>query len=238
MTLPPTVRWTIYKIVNPNGSVYVGKTKNLKHRISVHRHDNGSDTLVKKSIREYGLNGHLVSVIEEFFSDEPYAYGKELFWIRTMMSSRIKWPEMNGLNMSIGGKGTLGVPASDRAKASISKRHTGRVVSALTRERISNSLKGIKRKAREVKESADHASFRTRNLKGQKREEAVRLKIHDANIRTRAKAIIRLSLSGDFEKEYVSSVEAARDLGLSRQTVARIIKRLYKKKVKYDLKYK
>jgi hypothetical protein len=119
-------KWTIYKITNPVGSIYIGKTRNLDNRIRQYKYPaHHGHHLASASVKKYGFNNHQFEVIDQFESDKNFAAGKELFWIRTYMSNRNKWPEMNGLNLTDGGDGNLGRPATKKQKELLSIRMKG-----------------------------------------------------------------------------------------------------------------
>ncbi len=102
-------KFTIYKITNLQGCVYIGKTTDIVRRLRSHRNKNHyKNSPLTMSVKEDGWNSHSVEVLEEFMSDECYADGKEIFWIRSYMSNRNKWPEHNGLNLTNGGSGCNG----------------------------------------------------------------------------------------------------------------------------------
>lgn len=97
-------RWDIYKITNPIGQVYIGCSCLLKGRLSKYKHLKcHHQILLYGSLKKYGFDKHNVEVIDSFDSNYSYAKCKEIFWIRTNMSNYTQWPEMNGLNKSIGG---------------------------------------------------------------------------------------------------------------------------------------
>lgn len=110
--------WSIYKIVNPVGSVYIGKTRNLENRIKQYKYgSHPHQRLISASIKRHGYLNHSIDVIDSFSSDEKYAEGKEIFWIRSFMSNVNLFPEMNGLNLTIGGSGSFGVRMSEYTKS-------------------------------------------------------------------------------------------------------------------------
>jgi len=114
--------WTIYKIVNPKGRIYVGMTNNYKKRMGDYRNLNcRNQKLLFKSLNKYGLDNHIVSVIEEFRSTVSYCNGKEMFWIRTNMCNINKFPEQNGLNLTDGGCGRVGCKHSEETKRKLSE---------------------------------------------------------------------------------------------------------------------
>jgi len=113
--------WVIYKITSPSGRVYIGKSYNFTNRLNQYK--NGShknQPIIYRSIKKYGFNNHKIDVIDRFNSDKIFAAGKERFWIRSYMSNICKYPNFNGMNMTDGGEGTLGIKLSDERKKAIS----------------------------------------------------------------------------------------------------------------------
>lgn len=117
--------WVIYKMVNPTGSIYIGKTSNFTKRMSHYRNLSLKQPKLLASLKKYGYGAHNVSVVETFNGNCNYADGKEMFWIRSYMSNFIKWPECNGLNLTNGGQGTIGYKATDELRKRLSDSHKG-----------------------------------------------------------------------------------------------------------------
>jgi len=98
--------WTIYKITNPAGGIYIGRTCDFNTRMSRYRRWKVATIeqhRVEDSFRQFGFDNHVVDKIDQFVSDKDYADSKEMFWIRSYMSNFNKWPEMSGLNLTDGG---------------------------------------------------------------------------------------------------------------------------------------
>jgi len=56
-------KWTIYKIINPKGRIYIGKTNNFKKRLGDYRNVNCSNQkLVYKSLKKYGFQNHKIEI--------------------------------------------------------------------------------------------------------------------------------------------------------------------------------
>jgi len=98
--------WVIYKFYSPSGGVYIGCTSNIELRKAHHR-------LVNK----FPVN---IEIIEEFFNTRSYAEGKEMFWIRSYVSNKCKYPERNGLNKTDGGVGARGFKHTEVSKQRLS----------------------------------------------------------------------------------------------------------------------
>lgn len=122
MTLSVDIRdWVIYKITNPTGRVYIGKTTNYKKRVGDYRNINcKNQKLVYHSLLKYGFESHRVEVIDTFYSDNTYANDKEMFWVRSYMSNLYKFPHQSGMNLTDGGDGKLGHKHSEETKKKLS----------------------------------------------------------------------------------------------------------------------
>ncbi len=67
----------IYKITNPDYHVYIGKSLDIKRRISQHENNCTNENL-KECIKKYGFENHTVEVICEC---EPANYPKKNLFI-------------------------------------------------------------------------------------------------------------------------------------------------------------
>lgn len=93
----------LYKITNlVNGKIYIGVTKNLKHREGCHLRFSG-DRLVNKAVKKYGSDSFSFDVL--CVGDEEYIYDLEVKAIRLYDSSATHG---HGYNISGGGKGGKG----------------------------------------------------------------------------------------------------------------------------------
>ena len=92
----------IYKLTNIiNDKLYVGYTKNLKRRWSLHKSKakENPKTLIGRAIHKYGSDNFTMSVLEE--CDETIVSQRETFWISEL---RVTAPEI-GYNITKGGEG-------------------------------------------------------------------------------------------------------------------------------------
>lgn len=98
-------KWVIYKISNPLGKIYIGRTSDLKRRLWAHFNKNAAwrNKYLAASVAEFGKSAHSFEIVESFDGDESCANSKEIFWIKTYMSNINKWPEGNGMNQTDGG---------------------------------------------------------------------------------------------------------------------------------------
>jgi group I intron endonuclease len=106
----------IYKITNPKGKIYIGKTKDLKNRIIYYRTLNckGQPKLYN-SILKYSWLNHTLEVIEECYLEQ--LDNKEIYWIKFYNTV------CNGLNCTYGGEGGS---KSSETKIKISKSMKGK----------------------------------------------------------------------------------------------------------------
>jgi group I intron endonuclease len=89
----------IYKITNPQGKIYIGKSTNLHKRIkeySILSQIKGQPKIYN-SIKKYGYENHLFEIIET--CDKNIINEKEIYWINFYDSVTI------GLNLKQGGEG-------------------------------------------------------------------------------------------------------------------------------------
>lgn len=84
----------IYKITNPKGEVYIGKSKNVYNRMQSHKSNNGTYQLkLSKSFSEYGFSNHIFTVICK--CEESELKDREIFFIDKYDSIN------NGLNTQL-----------------------------------------------------------------------------------------------------------------------------------------
>ena len=125
----------IYKITNPKGKVYIGKSINVNKRIDSYKYSSRIEKQhkIRNSINKYGLSNHKFELIEE--CKESDLDKREIYWINKFNSVE------GGLNITYGGQGGR---LSEETKLKKSKSMTGKKASAETRKKISESrCKGI-----------------------------------------------------------------------------------------------
>lgn len=97
-------KWDIYLIANPSGQSYVGCTCRFKNRMKSYKNGRShKQPFVHESLLKFGYDSHEIRILDTFHSNYEEAQGKEIFWIRSYMSNSAQWPNMNGLNKTIGG---------------------------------------------------------------------------------------------------------------------------------------
>jgi len=229
--------WDIYKITNPKGRIYIGLTSNLKKRIRFYEKGFSKDQrLLHRSIIKYGFKSHSFEVIDSFKSDIHYANGKEIFWIRTMMSFRKQWPEQNGMNLTKGGRGTLGVKKSEDFRKKARERNIGKTIPAEVKLKISQSMKG-KQNSLGVRQSQYTKEKRASKLRGRKMTEEMRLQYKKQNTKLRGKAITQYDLNNNKIRDYVCINEASEQLSINRNLISFVVNGRQKSTKGYIFKY-
>ena len=115
----PERKWSIYKLTNPEGQVYIGRSSDLKGRFQNYKGLTGKierQPLLYNSLLKYGFSSHELVFLDKNLPNESESKSKEIFWIRTYMSNSAKWPEQRGLNRTNGGSGTKGLKHSETSK--------------------------------------------------------------------------------------------------------------------------
>lgn len=129
----------IYKITNPSGKIYIGKTIRFNDRMSSYRNNNSKEQpLIYRSIKKYGWEKHTVEIIEE--NQAELLNNLEIEYIKKYNSFHYDNP--NGMNLTRGGEGVLGIKQS---KTTIKKRINkikGRKHSESTKKLMSDLKKG------------------------------------------------------------------------------------------------
>lgn len=154
----------VYKIVAPNGSVYIGKSINIFKRWNSYKNiqNCGSQVRLKRSLLKYGSENHLFEIIIE--CEESKLDELEIFYIKEYDSFETR----HGLNLKGGGEGGR---CAEISKLKIGDANRGRKATDETKAKISAALKG-KHKFNHTDESK--AKLRAANLGKKKSEETLR----------------------------------------------------------------
>lgn len=122
------------------GKLYIGKTtRKLKLRIRQHVYyasKSPTNSYIDNAIGEHGVDEFEVLLVEECSSKEELNE-REKYWIKFFNS---KSP--NGYNLTDGGDGGAGRPISEKQRQIISESNKGKVLSDITKTKISDS-KGV-----------------------------------------------------------------------------------------------
>lgn len=200
---PTEIRnWVIYKITNPNGRVYIGKSMNFVRRIAAYKDtSNKRQPLLRRSLNKYGFASHKTEIIDTFNSDTSFASGKEMFWIRSFMSNMCKYPELKGMNMTDGGEGTLGHKQSKEQIAKTIALHTG------------------KKYCLGMKQPPELIEKRISKIRGRKASESERIKKKEICVALRGKPVVQFDLDGNIINEFRTIKETSEKLGVTRRTI-------------------
>lgn len=222
MRNPSQIReWTIYKITNPNGRIYIGKTLNYPQRLRQYRCIQLKEqALITRSLLKYGFCKHHFEVIDSFIGTSQDCSSKEMFWIRSYMSNSCKFKEMNGMNMTDGGEGALGTKKSKEYVEKFRLKNLGKKLSEEHKKNISIGLKGKSFHVFGRKQSEEEKERRASKIRGLKRNEK-----QIENYR-KAQAILnghKIEVTDTLDNKIMifdSLAEAARNIGVNRNTIS------------------
>jgi group I intron endonuclease len=134
------MEYVIYKITNPTGRIYIGKTSNLKTRTTAYKNANCKDQkALYNSIIKYGWDSHILEVIDTANIDTVDE--KEKYYISEYKSFNRLYER--GLNLTTGGDGSPGRIISEEQRNRIIHHNQTRIVSAETRQRMSLARKDM-----------------------------------------------------------------------------------------------
>jgi group I intron endonuclease len=224
--MPPLKNWTIYKITNPKGRVYIGVSSNFSRRIKRYKYKEcKSQTILLRSIIKYGWDAHSVEVLEVFRSHKDTALSKEIFWIKTYMSNCIKYRCVGGMNMTDGGQGTIGYKHTMDAIKKMSEigrrlRHTDDA-----KRKISQASKGNKYCLGLV-QSKETIAKRQASMAGRVRFTEY-AKARSAE--TKFKPVDMVALDGTLIMSFKSKKDAAAVTGLTKKVVHNAVHGIRKK---------
>lgn len=217
--IQPEIRnWTIYKILSPSNRIYVGVTCDIKQRFRHYRNlYPSSQKLLYRSLAKYGYGSHSIEIIESFKSTIGFAHGKEIFWIRSYMSNRCKYPEQNGMNMTDGGQGTIGYKMTNEQRVKLGDRVRGFRHTDEAKRRIGDAAKGNKygkgykwseKKMVDMKERMMGNKFGKGPSENNKA--AIRASAYKKRI-----PILQYDKENNFIKEHFGVLEAQKELGIN-----------------------
>ena len=127
----------IYRITNPTGRIYIGKTTRLNDRISCYRNNQVTDQkIISRSIAKYGWDKHSFEIIATAPSDQL----NELEQKYIQEHNSFHYENENGMNLTKGGEGTLGRVPTDKQRKKLSKSLQGKTHSSETKQ-LMRSLK-------------------------------------------------------------------------------------------------
>jgi group I intron endonuclease len=220
----------IYKIVSPNGKIYIGQTINTKQRKRNYL-SKGFKQQIKlwNNCNKYNWNPiETFEIIEECLCgpNREYLNKREKYWIQYYNSFE------NGLNCNKGGHGNIGHKHSNKTKQKMSnsakkyskeisdrmkKLQTGKKKSEDFKKKVSKKLTGLKR----------NNTFREKMSKiGKKRimSEETKNKISLTKsgqiVPKKRKAVYQLDLNGEIIKLWECAGDAENDLKITRGKIS------------------
>jgi len=124
----------IYKITNKlNNKIYIGKSKEPFRRLAYHffvaESKNQQLYALHYAIKKYGQENFYCEIIEKC-QDEIICFEREKYWILYYKSNNRKI----GYNLTEGGEGSSGRPASKKTKLNLSQGQSARIRKPLTFE--------------------------------------------------------------------------------------------------------
>jgi group I intron endonuclease len=173
----------IYKITNPIGKIYIGKSIEIENRIGSYKYvgRRKNQPKINNSIVKYGIENHIFEIIEECSLENLNI--REIFWVDFYKSVK------TGLNCSGGGEGG---PRSLETKIQISHSLLGKKATTETRQKMSTSKINHSMYDKEWRKKMEESTWSSG---------------------TNSKPIIQLSLEGEFIQEFKSITEAIKSLG-------------------------
>ena len=129
----------IYKIENPTGKLYIGKAVSFASRMWAYKNLKcEQQKALYASLVKYGFDAHKIEII--FEGPVDILAEKEIAYIKKYNSfSRVN---PNGLNLTLGGEGLLGVKQSQETIEKRRQAHTGTKRSLETKKLMSELKKG------------------------------------------------------------------------------------------------
>ena len=250
----------IYKIISPNGKIYIGQTINLINRKSAYK-NNHFKTQIKlwNNCQKYNWNPiDTFEIIEKCLCgiNSSFINEKEIYWINFYNSFN------NGLNCSEGGKCNRGRIVSEETRKKLKIASTGKKHSLETKKRISNGNNGkirskeTKDKLKKINTGKKHSEETRKKLKiastGKKHSLETKNKIAikkignnwNIGIKRSEETKEKMSLSKSKKikclnnnKIYNSLTEAAKELNLSTTRISSVCKKKEKDTKGYIFNY-
>jgi group I intron endonuclease len=133
------IKCGIYKITNPSGAIYIGKSKNIISRFKDYKHlkENNKQTKIYNSLQKYGWIKHTFEIIEE--CSEDILNEREIYWIEYCDSYHHN-NKIFGLNLTKGGEGGNGTVRTEQMKINHSLKIIGKIKSIESKLLISKTL--------------------------------------------------------------------------------------------------
>jgi group I intron endonuclease len=137
----------IYKIESKTGAVYIGQTRDWNKRVQRYKSLNcKQQSRLFNSLAKYGWFHHDFEIIHEFSDNvsQETLDNYEKLYIEQYKCNYLKYPELNGLNLTNGGREFSKETYSEKAIKSRSNTMKGVPKSEEHKRKISETLKGRK----------------------------------------------------------------------------------------------
>ena len=232
------VNGVIYKLENPTGKIYIGKSVDFSSRLSAYRNLKcETQRALYNSLKKYGLNQHTITILYEGPSDTLHE--KEIFYIEEYKSFKPDNPK--GLNLTKGGEGQLG---NKQSSETIQKRiqvHIGAKRTDDTKKLMSDSAKLRKPNFTGKKHSQSTIEKMSLVKRGKIQQDSTIMQRQSTMKTNRLEKfgnILQLTLQGELIKEWEPSyVFIAKEMGCDPTTIRSAV-RSNGEKVRLGYKWK
>lgn len=197
----------VYKISNKtNNKVYIGKTNNIKRRISQYKYMICFNVLHNKhlqnAINKYGINNFSFEILEEV--NDNLLSEREIYWINQYQS----YDNKKGYNKTFGGEGLT--------------------ATLEIRIKIASSLNGMKHNEEWIKnQSLSHLGLKHSFLTREKQSASHKKRFTNVNnilkhrISMSKKSVMQLDDNGNIVNEFISIREAERQTKIDSSSISR-----------------
>ena len=208
----------IYKIINPNGKIYIGQSIDIESRKRVYKYcnsyTNSIGPILINSIRKHGWENHIHDIIEECSIDQLNE--RETYWKQYYLDQMDgDWKQVMFCDLYDNGGG----PRSQKTKLKIAIGKMGTKGYPKGTKRPSNFGESIKSESRNKKIS-DGNKGKLKPQTGLKLQGIPKTEPHKQNISNSSrgkirnnKPILQYDLDNNFIKEWISRTEAKKWLG-------------------------
>ena len=206
----------IYRIISPNGKMYIGQSIDIRKRWAHHRKFAGrGHPKLFDSFLEYGVENHTFDIIQT--CDREMLDELERYYISLYDS----FDSENGLNLRSGG--IIGTKFADSSKKLISQKMTGIKRSQEFKDRCRNRMIGNKHSDEtKRKMSVSSKGLNTWSI-GKSLSEETKRKISEFHLGkyfgTKEKAVMQLTMRGCPIRIYQSQRQAGRLTGISSKKI-------------------
>ena len=200
----------IYKITNQiNGKVYIGQSIDIKKRWQQHKQEATREryqTKLYNAIRKYGIENFTFEVIEECTSLELNE--RETYWIEYYQS----YISTIGYNMNTGGDSHFKLPPEKIYNLWDEGRSVGEIFEILEDEIAKSTIR---------KYLASYPKYSKEESK--RREGLLKRKLNNQSDNTNDKVIKQYDLFGNFIKNWISSRQIERELGIPHSSINNVL---------------